>query len=227
MRSEQNLKPTGTPPFQALIPMSAETWSFLLLVSDYQIYRDFVRELVAAQETAEEGILYGMFFGTVSSILEESRGVLEVLDLGFVNSCENEIDLAKRLLDALSKMDRYPIIFFDPLSQISQLYSDDSAPAYIMEEAVPFLRNRKTLAYFCLNMHLHKNETMARCKDAADVCLQVTRKNGMDWVHPIKVRGAYTEELFLPHIYQLAKSRAELAGAKEKTAAKRQNARTR
>ncbi|MFQ5884787.1 MAG: hypothetical protein ACE5IO_06775, partial [Thermoplasmata archaeon] len=67
---------------------------------------------------------------------------------------------------------------------------------------LPFLERRRTLGYFCLSVDSHENETIAQCKDLADVCLQVTQQDEAMVVQVINARGVYARDFFSPHVYK-------------------------
>ncbi|MFQ6128647.1 MAG: hypothetical protein ACE5QW_07075 [Thermoplasmata archaeon] len=201
-RKEKKVQSMRMSPLDSVRPLGTKARNILLLVTDYQIYQDFAEWVIMSVKAEGQPILHVMFDDRISPIIEGSEGILEVLDIAHVCGCENEIEMTKKTLDALSRMEGYHRIFFDPLSPFSQLFSEDSAPVHILKELAPFLERRKTLAYFCMAMDSHKNDTIAQSKDVVDVCLQVTRQDEAILVQPIKARGIYTRDFFLPRVYK-------------------------
>ncbi|MFQ6107099.1 MAG: hypothetical protein ACE5QF_05885 [Thermoplasmata archaeon] len=189
-------------PYDSVEKPRVSTRSILLLVSEYDIYQDFANWVVSSMKSEGESMLHVMLNGEISFATEESHRIPEVLCIAHIRECENEVEMAKRTLDALSRMDRFEKIFFDPLSSFSQLYSEDSAPVHILKELIPFLEHRRTLGYFCLAMNKHHDDTIAQCKDAVDVCIQVERQEGSMLVQAINARGIYRRDFFLPRVFR-------------------------
>ena len=179
---------------------NARTRSILLLVSDLRIYQEFAEWVTSSVESEGESILHVLFNGAVSLASEESPRTAQVLNIVDVRDCDNEIEMTKRTLDALSRMERFDKVFFDPLSPLSETFSEDSAPAYVLKELVPFLEHRGSLGYFCLTLDSHDNVTVAQCKDSTDVCIQVTQQGESMLVQALSAKGIYTKNFFLPRV---------------------------
>ncbi|MFQ5883736.1 MAG: hypothetical protein ACE5IO_01390, partial [Thermoplasmata archaeon] len=114
-------------PHDSLRTSNTQTRSILLLVSDYRIYQDFAEWVISSVKSEGECILHVLFNGAVAIGSDESQGILDVLNIVDIRGCENEMEMTKGALDALSRIERYDKIFFDPLSPLSQLFSDDAA----------------------------------------------------------------------------------------------------
>ncbi|MCJ2562581.1 MAG: hypothetical protein LN417_00645 [Candidatus Thermoplasmatota archaeon] len=197
-RNEPNLERVS--PKDSVTRPSARTRSILLLVSDLRIYQDFAEWVMSSSESKGESILHVLFNGAISLASEESPTTSEVLSIADVRDCDNEIEMTKRTLDALSRMEKFDKVFFDPLSPLSEMFSEDSAPAYMLKELVPFLDHRGSLGYFCLTLDSHDNVTVAQCKDSTDVCIQVTKQDGSLLVQALSAKGIYTKDFFLPRV---------------------------
>ncbi len=197
-RNEPNLERVS--PKDSVMRPTARTRSILLLVSDLRIYQDFAEWVTSSVESEGESILHVSFNGVISMASEESPRTAEVLNIVDIRDCDNEIEMTKRTLDALSRMERFDKVFFDPLSPLSETFSEDSAPAYILKELVPFLEHRGSLGYFCLTLDSHDNVTVAQCKDSTDVCIQVTQQDGSLLVQALSAKGIYTKDFFLPRV---------------------------
>ncbi len=204
--------PTMVSPHSSVRMPSTQTRSVLLLVSDIQIFQDFAEWVTTSTETKGESILHVSLNGAISLDSEELPGILEVLNIADVRDCDNEMEMTKRTHDALSGMGKYDKILFDPLSPFSEMYLEDSAPVHILKDLIPLLEHRGSLGYFCLTLDSHTDETIARCKDLADVCVQVTYQDESLLVQALHARGIYTKDFFRPRTYRNWPTIGERAG---------------
>lgn len=186
--------PTGTNSIQKGV--------VLLLVSDVQIFQEFEEWVASSVEKEGMSLLHVSLNGGVSLDSQGLPEALEVLNIPDVSDFDNEIELTKRTLDALSKMGRFDRVFFDPLSPFAEMFQEDSAPVHIMKELISLLEHRGTLGYFCLSLDSHDNRTIAECKDLADVCIEVTHQDDLLLIQPLRARGIYTKDFFQARAYR-------------------------
>lgn len=205
-------RPTRVSPHSSVRMPSTQTRSVLLLVSDIQIYQDFAEWVMSSTETEGESMLHVLLNGALSLDSEELPGTLEVLNIADIQDYDNEMEVTKRTHDALSGMGRYDKIFFDPLSPFSEVFLEDSAPVHILKDLVPLLEHRGSLGYFCLTLDSHTDETIARCKDLADVCIQVAYQDESLLVQALHAKGIYTKDFFRPRTYRNWSTIGERAG---------------
>ena len=87
---------------------------------------------------------------------------------------------------------------FDSLSTLVQPWATDELLANFFQVTCPYLYELDTIAYFALMRGMHSDETVAKITSTAQVLIDLYHVDGQAFVHPIKVEGRYTPQMFMP-----------------------------
>ena len=88
---------------------------------------------------------------------------------------------------------------FDNLSSLVSEWATDELLANFYRVTCPFIFELKGLAYFAISRGQHDYNTVARIRDTTQILLDVYRISGDTYIHPLKVWGRYSPQMFLPH----------------------------
>ncbi|MDD5289333.1 MAG: PEP/pyruvate-binding domain-containing protein [Dehalococcoidales bacterium] len=89
---------------------------------------------------------------------------------------------------------------FDNLSTLVSEWATDELLANFYQVTCPYIFELKNLAYFALNRGQHGHSTIARIRDTTQILLDVYHIEGNTYIHPLKVWGRYSPQMFLPHL---------------------------
>ncbi|MDI6796618.1 MAG: PEP/pyruvate-binding domain-containing protein [Desulfatibacillaceae bacterium] len=88
---------------------------------------------------------------------------------------------------------------FDNLSALVEDWATDQLLANFFQVTCPYLWEMDTVAYFALTRGKHSHVAVARIRDTTQVLIDVYRIAGNLYIHPLKVLGRYSSQMFLPH----------------------------
>jgi pyruvate,water dikinase len=89
---------------------------------------------------------------------------------------------------------------FDNLSSLVNEWATDELLANFYQVICPYIFELNDLAYFAINRGQHGHSTVARIRDTTQILLDVYHIEGNTYVHPLKVWGRYSPQMFLPHL---------------------------
>ena len=87
----------------------------------------------------------------------------------------------------------------DNLSSLVEEWTTDEQLANFFQVTCPFLYELDTVAYFALMRGKHDYSAIARIRETTQVLIDVYRVKGEMYIHPLKVYGRYSPQMFLPH----------------------------
>ena len=87
----------------------------------------------------------------------------------------------------------------DNLSSLVEEWTTDEQLANFFQVTCPFLYELDTVAYFALMRGRHDYSAIARIRETTQVLIDVYRVKGEMYIHPLKVYGRYSPQMFLPH----------------------------
>ena len=91
---------------------------------------------------------------------------------------------------------------FDNLSALVVEWAADVALANFFQVTCPFLFELDTVTYFALTRGQHAPSAVARIRDTTQLLLDVFHAQGQLYLHPLKVWGRYSTQMFLPHVQE-------------------------
>jgi hypothetical protein len=91
---------------------------------------------------------------------------------------------------------------FDNLSALVADWATDELLANFFQVTCPFLFELDTVTYFALTRGQHAPAVVARIRDTTQLLLDVFHAQERLYLHPIKVWGRYSTQMFLPHVQE-------------------------
>ena len=104
-----------------------------------------------------------------------------------------------RLHGVLRERGRETFYVFDNLSSLVEEWASDEQLANFFRVTCPYLAELDTIAYFALLRGRHDHSAIARIRDTTQLLIDVYRVKGEMYIHPLKVEGRYSPQMFLPH----------------------------
>jgi pyruvate,water dikinase len=88
---------------------------------------------------------------------------------------------------------------FDNLSALVTEWATDELLANFYQIICPYVLQLGSISYFGLTRGQHDHSTVARIRDTTQILIDVYHVSGETYVHPVKVLGRYSPQMFLPH----------------------------
>lgn len=88
---------------------------------------------------------------------------------------------------------------FDNLSALVTEWATDELLANFYQVICPYVLQLGSISYFGLTRGRHDHSTVARIRDTTQILIDVYHLGGETYVHPLKVLGRYSPQMFLPH----------------------------
>ncbi|MBN2110596.1 MAG: phosphoenolpyruvate synthase [Methanosarcinaceae archaeon] len=89
---------------------------------------------------------------------------------------------------------------FDNLSSLMVEWATDELVANFFKVTCPYLFDLETIGYFCITRGKHSHSTVAGIRETTQVLIDYYHINNMTYLHPLKVYGRYSQNMFLPHL---------------------------
>ena len=87
---------------------------------------------------------------------------------------------------------------FDCLSEMQKHWFSDMMVCNFFELTGEFIRERGALCYVALEYARHTYDTIARIRRATSVLLNIRTRDGMTFIHPVKVQGRRSPTMYFP-----------------------------
>ena len=87
---------------------------------------------------------------------------------------------------------------FDCISELQKHWFSDSMVCNFFVLTSEFIRERGALCYVALRYERHTYETISRIRRATSVLLNIRTMDGRTYIHPVKVGGRSSAQMFLP-----------------------------
>jgi len=101
--------------------------------------------------------------------------------------------------EAIEEQGKNAYFVFDNLSTLVNEWATDELLANFYQVTCPFIFELNDLAYFALSRGQHGYSTIARIRDTTQILLDVYHIGEKTYLHPLKVWGRYSSQMFLPH----------------------------
>jgi pyruvate,water dikinase len=88
---------------------------------------------------------------------------------------------------------------FDNLSALVTEWATDELLANFYQIICPYVLQLGSISYFGLTRGQHDHSTIARIRDTTQILIDVYHVAGETYIHPVKVLGRYSPQMFLPH----------------------------
>ena len=102
--------------------------------------------------------------------------------------------------EIIEKQGKETHYIFDNLSALVSEWATDELLANFYQVTCPYIFELNDLAFFGLIRGRHSHSTIARIRDTTQILLDVYHIDGNTYIHPLKVWGRYSPQMFLPHL---------------------------
>ncbi|MDP2239635.1 MAG: PEP/pyruvate-binding domain-containing protein [Burkholderiales bacterium] len=157
-------------------------------------YRAFVAPYVAAARGAGRRVAYIRFASHAPVV--EPDAVSAVYNLDAHRGFES---FTVHLHTIISNEGAEVFYVFDCLSDLLDAWATDSMVGNFFRVTCPYLFDLRTVAYFALERHAHSFATIDRIRATTQLLLDLYNKEGVLYLHPLKVWQRSSPTMFLPH----------------------------
>ena len=93
---------------------------------------------------------------------------------------------------------------FDNLSDLVAKWATDELLANFFQVICPYVLELGSIAYFALTRGQHAHTAVARIRDTTQILIDIYHVENAMYIHPLKVLGRYSSQMFLPHLISAA-----------------------
>ena len=160
-------------------------------------YRAFVTPYVAAAMAAGRRVVY-IRFASHSPVVE-ADAVSAVYNLDADRGFES---FTVHLHTIIASEGVEVFYVFDCLSNLLNAWATDSMVGNFFRVTCPYLFDLRTVAYFALERGAHSFATVDRIRATTQLLLDLYSKEGVLYLHPLKVWQRSSPTMFLPHRHE-------------------------
>jgi hypothetical protein len=157
-------------------------------------YRAFVAPYVASARAAGRRVVYVRFAAHAPAV--EAEAVSAVYSLDAHRGFES---FTVHLHTVIGSEGTEVFYVFDCLSDLLDAWATDSMVANFFRVTCPYLFDLHTVAYFALRRGAHSFPTIDRIRATTQLLLDLYNKDGVLYLHPLKVWQRSSPTMFLPH----------------------------
>lgn len=157
-------------------------------------YRAFVAPYVAAATAAGRRVVYIRFASHAPVV--EPDAVSAVYNLDAYRGFES---FTVHLHTVIGNEGHEVFYVFDCLSDLLNAWATDSMVGNFFRVTCPYLFDLRTVAYFALERGAHSFSTIDRIRATTQLLLDLYNKEGVLYLHPLKVWQRSSPTMFLPH----------------------------
>lgn len=161
----------------------------------WEAYRHFTGPFVKESIRAERKCIY-LRFASHPPILDPQPG-LEIMDIDPQAGFDA---FSVQVHQIIEDQGRGAFYVFDSLSSLVVEWATDELLANFFQITCPFLYEMDTVAYFHLLRGRHAHSAVARIRDTTQVLIDVYQTKENLYIHPLKVLGRYSPQMYLPHL---------------------------
>ena len=176
---------------QGFIPGDNIVWQ----VDDLKDYSYF------AQSFTDQAILDGcdcayLRFASHPQIIEARPG-LTIIEIDPAPGFDYFSGKVHRIIEERGRDVRY---IFDNLSDLVAKWATDELLANFFQVICPYVLELGSIAYFALTRGQHAHTAVARIRDTTQILIDIYHVENAMYIHPLKVWGRYSSQMFLPHL---------------------------
>ncbi|MFA7268062.1 MAG: PEP/pyruvate-binding domain-containing protein [Sterolibacterium sp.] len=157
-------------------------------------YRAFVAPYVVAARAAGHRVVYIRF--AAHEPVVEATAVSATYNLDAYRGFES---FTVHLHTIIGKEGKEVFYVFDCLSNLLNAWATDSMVGNFFQVTCPYLFDLDTVAYFALERGAHSFATIDRIRATTQLLLDLYNKEGVLYLHPLKVWQRTSPTMFLPH----------------------------
>jgi hypothetical protein len=176
---------------QGLLPGDNVVWQ----VDEVEDYLPFVRPFVADAVRAGKRLVYFRFARHAPLVREDDGAEIHPLQpsVGF----ESFTASIHRVIETRGPGAYY---VFDCLSDLAADWYSDLMLGNFFRVTCPYLYELDTVTYFGLIRDSHSHDAVESIRNTTQLLLDVFRRDGKTYVHPLKVFGRASPTMYLPHV---------------------------
>jgi hypothetical protein len=163
-------------------------------VDDVDDYVPFVEPFVAQALAAGRPLVY-FRFARHAPLVAEGRGA-RIHRLSPTIGFESFTAEIHRVIEETGRGAYY---LFDSLSDLAADWYSDLMLGNFFMVTCPYLYDLETVTYFALRRDSHSHEAVGSIRSTTQLLLDVFRRDGRLFVHPLKVWARQTPTMYLPH----------------------------
>ncbi len=192
---ESSFVPSGIPGLDAMVQGLRLGDNVVWQVDRLEDYARFVRPFVN-QALDDRRVVVYLRFAPHAPVIEPHPGV-KVIEVDPANGFDF---FSGRVHAIIEEQGREVFYLFDSLSSLVEEWATDEQLANFFQVTCPYLYELDTVAYFALLRGRHKHGVIAKIRDTTQLLLDVYRARDALYVHPLRVWGRYSPQMFMPHL---------------------------
>ncbi|WP_048205514.1 PEP/pyruvate-binding domain-containing protein [Methanococcoides methylutens] len=131
-------------------------------------------------------------------ILEPTKG-LDIVEVDPAKGFDYFSTEVHRIIESYGREVFY---VFDNLSTLVVEWATDELLANFFKATCPYLYELDTVTYFALTKGRHGHQAVAAIRETTQLLLNFYHVESNAYIHPLKVYGRYSSQMFLPHLMQ-------------------------
>lgn len=192
---DSSFVPSGTPGFDTVVQGLRLGDNVVWQVDSLDDYVRFVQPFVAQALADGRQVVY-LRFAPHPPVVEPREGI-RVIE---VDPGQGFDFFSGRVHAIIEEQGRGVFYAFDSLSSLVEKWATDEQLANFFQVTCPYLYELDTVAYFALLRGRHKHGVIAKIRDTTQLLLDVYRVRDALYVHPLRVWGRYSPQMFMPHL---------------------------
>ncbi len=164
-------------------------------VENLECFRVFVNSFVNQNATKNKKIIY-FRYSRHEPLINLNNENITVYKLDASSGFESFVNKIYKIIKSQGKEVFY---VFDCLSDLLSAWATDLMIANFFEIICPYLYELDTIAYFALLFNKHSSDTIEHIRKITQVFFDLYLEGEDLYVHPVKVCGRFTSEMYLPH----------------------------
>jgi pyruvate,water dikinase len=185
---------TGIPQLNALLQGLFPGDNLVWQIDDLREYSQFALPF-AHQALCEGRSCVYLRFGSHPPVLPAEPGI-EIISVDPKPGFDH---FTKTIHDIITERGGLASYVFDNLSSLVSQWATDELLADFFQVTCPYILKLEALAYFALTYGQHSYQAIARIKSTTQILINIYRADSALYLHPQKVLGRYSAEMFLPH----------------------------
>jgi hypothetical protein len=167
-------------------------------VDKIEDYREFVEPYLRRSLADNRNVVYFRFAHHESLIDNiENKDKITVYNIDAYNGFEQ---FSTQINKAATKEGREAFYLFDCLSDLLYAWATDFMIGNFFMITCPYLYELDTIAFFAILRNRCSFRSIAQIRETTQLFMNLYKRKGKVFVHPLKVYNRYTSTMFLPHI---------------------------
>jgi len=194
MKERADVPSTGLKALDDVIEKVIPGDNIVWRVDAIEDYAAFVTPFVEAAHANQRKLIYFRFARHRQLVTEQQGAEIHRLspDIGFEN-------FTAQIHDVIERAGYGAHYVFDCLSDLAADWYSDLMLGNFFMVTCPYLYELETIAYFGILRDLHSLEAISAIRETTQLLLDIFRRDGELYVHPLKVDQRHSPTMYLPH----------------------------